>query len=360
MCGGVTIQPEGQTFQAAFLRSFASTMPLTDRTNTLVAPSRGSKVTVPSRYTSTSSKPTGMPCLRSQLESATRRLAERDAAEREATEARDAAETRERAAKATNRCVSRTLCAEVGRVEGECAQVSLRQEEAAAQLEAALVERDAGRTEQSRLEAALRSESETNERQAARVAELEAQLAQCHAGLATLRDTALPTAARQAEEQRQRAALAEARLNESEGRLAEREASLRAGLAHFERLQAELSAADDRGQGLGALAAGALGSFGVLHAEAGLHTDPRFCAVQDALVQLVQLAAHAEQWLPPFLAARRAELHALDLESAAEKQSEAGQQGALSPEGIVRLSGEGEGAHPTMWSPCGLPRFGPA
>ena len=326
-------------------------MPLTDRTNTLApATSRGKSVIVPSRYTSAAGN-TSMPSLRSQLESATRRLAERSTAERDATEAREAAETREHASRAVHRSVSLTLCAEIRCSEGECAQVSQRQQQATAQLEAALTECDAGRTERRRLEESLRSESQTNERQAVRVAELEAQLAQCHAGLATLRDTALPSAARQAEEQRQRAALAEARLRESEERLTEREASLRGGLEQFERLQTMLSAADDRGQGLGSLATGALGSFGVLHAEAGLHNDPRFCAVQDALVQLSMLASRAEEWLPPFLAARRAELQQLESAAPATGAASAEQQGALSPEGVInRPSHNAEGGRLTMWS----------
>jgi len=295
-----------------------------------------------------------MPSLRSQLESVSRRLAERDTAERDATEAREAAETRERAARTVHLCASLTLCAEIRCAEGECAQVAQRQEQALARLEAALAERDAGCTERARLEASLLSGSQANERQAIRVAELEAQLAQCHAGLATLRDTALPSAARQAEEQRQRAALAEARLRESEDRLVEREASLRGGLEHFERLEAMFSAADDRGQGLGSLATGALGSFGVLHAEAGLHTDPRFCAVQDALVQLSMIAARAEEWLPPFLAARRAELQQLESGAPATRavggHTETEQQGALSPEGISRSSHDAERGHKIMWS----------
>ena len=321
-------------------------MPLADRTNTLApAASRGKSVIVPSRYASATGN-TGMPSLRSQLESATRRLAERATAEREATEAREAAETRERAARAVHRSIALTLCAEIRCSEGECAQVSQQQQESAAQLEATLAECDAGRTERRRLEASIRSQSQTSEQQAARVAELEAQLAQCHAGLATLRDTALPAAARQAEEQRQRAALAEARLCQSEERLAEREASLRGGLEHFERLQTVLSAADDRGQGLGSLATEALGSFGVLHAEAGLHTDPRFCAVQDALVQLSMLASRAEEWLPPFLAARRAELQQLESAASATDAADAEQQGALSPEGVInRPSHSAEGRH---------------
>ena len=57
-------------------------MPLADRTNTLApAASRGKSVIVPSRYASATGN-TGMPSLRSQLESATRRLAERATAER--------------------------------------------------------------------------------------------------------------------------------------------------------------------------------------------------------------------------------------------------------------------------------------
>lgn len=328
-------------------------MPLTDRTNTLApaTTSRGKSVIVPSRYASAAGN-TGMPSLRSQLESATRRLGERSTAERDATEAREAAETREHAARAVHRSVSLALCAEIRCSEGECAQVSQRHQQAAAQLEAALAECDAGRTERTRLETSLRSESQTKERQEVRTAELEAQLAQCHAGLATLRDTALPLAARQAEEQRQRATFAEARLRESEERLAEREASLRGGLEQFERLQTMLSAADDRGQGLGSLATGALGSFGVLHAEAGLHTDPRFCAVQDALVQLSMLASRAEEWLPPFLAARRAELQQLESAAPASGAAEAEQQGALSPEGVINRPStrDAEGGHLTMWS----------
>ena len=146
-------------------------MPLADRTNTLApAASRGKSVIVPSRYASATGN-TGMPSLRSQLESATRRLAERATAELEATEAREAAETRERAARAVHRSIALTLCAEIRRSEGECAQVSRRQQESAAQLEAALAECDAGRTERRRLEASIRSQSQTNERQAARVAD---------------------------------------------------------------------------------------------------------------------------------------------------------------------------------------------
>ena len=107
-----------------------------------------------------------------------------------------------------------------------------------------------------------------------------------------------------------------------------------------------LSAADDRGQGLGSLATEALGSFGVLHAEAGLHTDPRFCAVQDALVQLSMLASRAEEWLPPFLAARRAELQQLESAASATDAADAEQQGALSPEGVInRPSHSAEGRH---------------
>ena len=82
----------------------------------------------------------------------------------------------------------------------------------------------------------------------------------------------------------------------------------------------------------------------MLHAEAGLHTDPRFCDVQDALVQISMLTSSLEGWLPPFLAARRAELRSLeddlheDVVAAARADGrpsaeavEQQQQGALSP-----------------------------
>ena len=78
------------------------------------------------------------------------------------------------------------------------------------------------------------------------------------------------------------------------------------------------------------LAQAALGSFGVLHAELGLHTDPRFGAVQDALVQLSMMTGRLAEWLPPFLAERRAELSLLEL--GAPLAEEEAVQGALSPE----------------------------
>ena len=77
------------------------------------------------------------------------------------------------------------------------------------------------------------------------------------------------TEQRQTEEQRQRAARAEARLGQTQARLAERNASLRGGLQHFERLQGALVSAEAEGRGLGALAQTALGTVKGWAARAG-------------------------------------------------------------------------------------------
>ena len=160
-------------------------MPLTDRTN-LAAPPRASQenkksVTVPSRFAM--ERPgSGMPSVRSQLESAT---AARDDALRRCTaavDARQAAEARERAVKASHRCVSQTLGVELGHAEVECAQVAETNQQQGAQLETAAAALAAERGERTRCEEVLRDTERNNTRLEARVAQLEAELCQCHAG----------------------------------------------------------------------------------------------------------------------------------------------------------------------------------
>ena len=199
------------------------------------------------------------------------------------------------------------------------------------QLEAATARLEEARANEKARESALELEREKNSVLVRRVEDLEAQLASCHSGLTELRDSALPAAASQAAAAEARLQRNEERLRTTEARLAEREASLRESYAHFQKLHQVLLGAEPRG--LAPLAQEALGSFGVLHAELALHTDARFGAVQDALVQLSILTGRlGGEWLPAFLAARQAELNQLDLTPEGEAEAEHAEQGALSPE----------------------------
>tara|TARA_B110001452_G_scaffold257320_1_gene251410 strand:- start:361 stop:1269 length:909 start_codon:yes stop_codon:yes gene_type:complete len=295
---------------------------LADRTNKTTV--------VPSRYAAAGQK-SGMPSIRSQLEQAASARDEATKRCAEAIEAKAALESREQATRAAGRCATQIMSLELRQMEQATRASAEDHTQTVKQLETATAGLEQARAHEQASESALEKERETNCGLVRRVEDLEAQLASCHAGLTQLRDSALPAAASQAAAAEARLHRTEERLRSKEARLAEREASLRESHAHFETLHQVLLGAEPRG--LAPLAQEALGSFGVLHAELALHTDARFCAVQDALVQLSILTGRlGGEWLPAFLAARQAELHQLDLAPAAEAEAEHAEQGALSPE----------------------------
>ena len=294
---------------------------LADRTNRTTV--------VPSRYAAVGQK-SGMPSLKSQLEQAVSARGEATKRCAEAVEAKATVESRERAARAASRCATQIMSFSMREMEAEAAVSSADHKQTVEQLEAASIELEEVRAHERENRSALEKERETSGALARRVEELESQLSSSRAGLAQLRDSALPAAASQAAAAEARLQSTKGRLRTTEARLAERQASLRESHAHFKKLHQVLLGAEPRG--LAPLAQEALGSFGVLHAELALHTDARFCAVQDALVELSILTGRlGGEWLPAFLAARQAELNQLDLAVAPEAEGEQA-QGALSPE----------------------------
>eukprot|EP00962_Isochrysis_galbana_P023617 scaffold7146_cov115-Isochrysis_galbana.AAC.2 len=286
--------------------------------NSVRSTTRGPKaVTVASRYGQ--QKPTSgcMPTLKSQLETARADLARSQAAEEAAS--RKAAEN-----VASARLMRSMLGAELGVADAQLGAAATAGHEwcrqacrLGAKLEAA-----AGR------EAQLRAEC-------ARNAHLSASLDAARESIDALQAETLPGMAREIEAQRARADRAEAQAAVLRERVSARDATLREQAAHFERLSSALGAAGGS-EGLSALTRRALGSFGLLYSEKGLHSDPRFSSLQDHLVQLCMATDSLTEWMPWFVATREAEARQLAhlAESEAAQEGEAAARrfcGALSP-----------------------------
>jgi hypothetical protein len=279
---------------------------------------RGTKaVAVASRYSQ--QKPTAgcMPTLKSQLETARADLARSHAAEAAALQ--KAAEH-----VASARLMRSMLGAELSVADAQLAAAATAGHEwcsqacrLGAELEAA-----AGR------EAHLHAEC-------ARNAHLSSSLHAARESVDALQTGTLPGMAREIEAQRVRADRAEAQAAVLRERVSARDATLREQAAHFERLSSALGAAGGS-EGLSALTRRALGSFGLLYSEKGLHHDTRFSALQDNLVQLSMTTDSLTEWLPWFVATREAEARQLALlaQSEAAQEEEAAARrfcGALSP-----------------------------
>ena len=168
-----------------------------------------------------------------------------------------------------------------------------------------------------------------------RNANLSASLDAARESIAELQSKTLPEMAREIELQRARADRAEAQAALLRERVAARDRMLREQSEHFERLNGALGAAGGP-DGLSVLAQGALGSFGVLYAENGLHEDQRFTALQDKLVRLCMVTDTLTDWVPWFVAARTSETRQLAelAESEAAEEAEVAARSfcrALSP-----------------------------
>lgn len=266
---------------------------------------------VPSRAFGENAKG-GMPSLRSQLDRAKLAQAAAEAA---------AKLDRSRASRATTelRCIRSTLV-ETDRQLEEAVAAARSSVASIGVLNSELQRREG-------IDAHLAECQESLALERSRVAELEAQIQ-------LLRDVTLPGALRANEELSERAERSERRSERSDLACKERDVTLHGTARTLAQLRRILLDSED-GDGIAALAARALGSFGELFATVnGLHNDPRFAAAQDDLVALSLMADSLTQWLPQLLTSHEAETsaHVDSILSAAAD----GESCALSPELLPR------------------------
>jgi len=279
---------------------------------------RSKAVTVASRYSQQKPAAAGMPTLKSQLETAKAELARSQATE-------EAAKRQASESAATVRLLRSLLRAELGTADEQLGAA----ETAAQEWCSEACRLGAGLEALAVREAELRAECVRN-------AHMSSSLEAARESIAELQAKTLPRMAREVEEERARADRAEAQAELLRARVASRDATLGEQSGHFGRLSTALGTAEGSG-GLSALAQSALGSFGLLYAERGLHEDPRFSSLQDVLVKLCMAADALTEWLPWFAAHRAnearqlSELAQVEAEAEAEQAASAGFGDALSP-----------------------------
>ena len=165
--------------------------------------------------------------------------------------------------------------------------------------------------------------------------QLQAELEEARASLQLLRDTMMPTLARQLEEERTRADTSERNAAMLREKLGEREATLKEQASHFAKLEGALGRVGDGG--LSNLTQQALASFGKVSTHFNVHTDSRFSELQDNLVRLCMTSESLLEWLPWFVASKKIEssLHVDEEPREEDTVLRASDCGALSPELLV-------------------------